>query len=64
MEKATLDLSDLSVEDSGADRKLLIAVDFGTTYSGVGELSQICRVICFMLMCSSLGANSKGSSPE
>lgn len=63
MEKATLDLSELSVEDSGADRKLLIAVDFGTTYSGVGELSQICRVI-FMLMCSSLGANSKGSFLE
>lgn len=35
MEKITAGLSDLSPEDSGADRKLLVAVDFGTTYSGV-----------------------------
>lgn len=33
LEKAT---SDLKVEDDGtSDRKLLIAVDFGTTFSGV-----------------------------
>lgn len=36
MEKVTTDLSSLQVEDeSTADRKLLIAVDFGTTFSGV-----------------------------
>ena len=27
--------SDLNVDDIGTDRKLLIAVDFGTTFSGV-----------------------------
>ena len=33
LEKAT---SDMKIEDDGtADRKLLIAVDFGTTFSGV-----------------------------
>lgn len=37
MEKLTSDIADVSVEDSGADRKLLIAVDFGTTFSGVGQ---------------------------
>jgi molecular chaperone DnaK (HSP70) len=35
MEKITAEMSELSPEESGADRKLLIAVDFGTTYSGV-----------------------------
>lgn len=36
MEKITTDLSSLQVEEeSTADRKLLIAVDFGTTFSGV-----------------------------
>lgn len=35
MEKVTTEVLELSPEDSGADRKLLIAVDFGTTYSGV-----------------------------
>ena len=36
MEKVMNDLSGLQVEDdSTADRKLLIAVDFGTTFSGV-----------------------------
>lgn len=36
MEKTTSDLSNMTVEDDNAsDRKLLIAVDFGTTFSGV-----------------------------
>lgn len=36
LEKATTGLSDMKVEDDGtSDRKLLIAVDFGTTFSGV-----------------------------
>ena len=36
IEKTTTDMSSLSVEDDNeADRKLLIAVDFGTTFSGV-----------------------------
>jgi len=37
MEKSTATLSDLKLDeaDETSDRKLLIAVDFGTTYSGV-----------------------------
>ena len=36
MEKTTSDLSSMTVEDDNeSDRKLLIAVDFGTTFSGV-----------------------------
>ena len=35
MEKYSSDISAPIPEDNGADRKLLIAVDFGTTYSGV-----------------------------
>lgn len=35
MEKVASATPDLSAEDGGADRKLLVAVDFGTTYSGV-----------------------------
>lgn len=36
MEKTTSDLSNMNIEDDNAsDRKLLIAVDFGTTFSGV-----------------------------
>ena len=36
MEKATSGLAELKLtEDPGADRKILIAVDFGTTFSGV-----------------------------
>lgn len=35
MEKVTADVAKLGVDESSADRKLLIAVDFGTTYSGV-----------------------------
>lgn len=35
MEKVTSDTAKLGVDDNAADRKLLIAVDFGTTYSGV-----------------------------
>ena len=36
LEKATSGFSDMQIEDaSTADRKLLIAVDFGTTFSGV-----------------------------
>ena len=37
LEKNTNDLSNLTVEeaDDSSDRKLLIAVDFGTTFSGV-----------------------------
>lgn len=34
--KATAGLNDLKFEDDGtSDRKLLVAVDFGTTFSGV-----------------------------
>ena len=36
LEKTTSDLSSMTVEDDNeSDRKLLIAVDFGTTFSGV-----------------------------
>lgn len=36
MDKTTSDLSSMSIEDENeSDRKLLIAVDFGTTFSGV-----------------------------
>ena len=35
MEKTTSDLADLKVDDTSSDRKILIAVDFGTTFSGV-----------------------------
>ena len=35
MEKVTAEVAKLAVDESAADRKLLIAVDFGTTYSGV-----------------------------
>ena len=36
MEKATLGHSDVNINDDGmSDRKILIAVDFGTTFSGV-----------------------------
>lgn len=37
MEKYSAALSDLNLDepDDSSDRKLLIAVDFGTTYSGV-----------------------------
>lgn len=35
MEKVTAEVAKLAVDESSADRKLLIAVDFGTTYSGV-----------------------------
>lgn len=46
MEKITNDLSSLQVEgDSTADRKLLIAVDFGTTFSGVAWAQT--RRVCY-----------------
>ncbi len=36
LEKVNSALSDIKVDDDGtSDRKLLIAVDFGTTFSGV-----------------------------
>lgn len=35
MEKTTSGMNDLKVDDNSADRKILIAVDFGTTFSGV-----------------------------
>lgn len=45
LEKATTGLSDMKIEDDGtSDRKLLIAVDFGTTFSGVAW-AQTRRVI-------------------
>ena len=34
MEKAINDINDLKI-DENSDRKILIAVDFGTTFSGV-----------------------------
>lgn len=34
MDSATSDMEKMALEE-GADRKLLIAVDFGTTFSGV-----------------------------
>ena len=46
-EKTTQSFNDLKVEDDGtSDRKLLIAVDFGTTFSGVAW-AQTRRVSCF-----------------
>jgi hypothetical protein len=48
MEKVTPDLSSLQVQDdSTADRKLLIAVDFGTTFSGVAWAQT--RRVCYLL---------------
>ncbi len=36
IDKAASDLAEIKFsEDSGADRKILIAVEFGTTFSGV-----------------------------
>ena len=52
-EKSTFDAigqatSDLKVEDDGtADRKILIAVDFGTTFSGVAWAQT--RRVCIRL---------------
>ena len=46
MEKVTSDISGLQVEDeSTADRKLLIAIDFGTTFSGVAwaQTRRVCH---------------------
>lgn len=35
MDKIAADTAGLSLDDHAADRKLLVAVDFGTTFSGV-----------------------------
>ena len=35
LEKTTSNLADLHIDDASSDRKILIAVDFGTTFSGV-----------------------------
>ena len=48
MEKVTSDISGLRVEDeSTADRKLLIAIDFGTTFSGVAwaQTRRVCHLV-------------------
>ena len=48
MEKVTSDLASLQVEDdSTVDRKLLIAVDFGTTFSGVAwaQTRRVCHFL-------------------
>lgn len=51
MEKVTAEVAKLAVDESAADRKLLIAVDFGTTYSGVAwaQTRRVCTpavIIC------------------
>ena len=35
MDQTTNNMNNLKIEDGGSDRKILIAVDFGTTFSGV-----------------------------
>lgn len=35
VEKTSSDLANLNIDDASSDRKILIAVDFGTTFSGV-----------------------------
>ena len=46
MEKTTSDLVDFHVDDTLSDRKILIAVDFGTTFSGVAwaQTRRVCKV--------------------
>ena len=65
MEKITADLSSLQVEeDSTADRKLLIAVDFGTTFSGVAW-AQTRRVSHFLYkMCFGVCGLSQLQQPD
>ena len=47
MEKTTSDLDDMHVEDAPSDRRILIAVDFGTTFSGVAwAQTRRVRVCC------------------
>lgn len=60
LEKPTNDMADLAIEDAGdaSDRKLLIAVDFGTTFSGVAW-AQTRRVRSDM--CSGRECNAENS---
>ena len=50
MEKATSDFASMSVSETTneADRKLLVAVDFGTTFSGVAwaQTRRVSESIC------------------
>lgn len=48
MDGATADMEKMALEE-GADRKLLIAVDFGTTFSGVAWAQT--RRVCTILPC-------------
>ena len=45
MEKTTSDLAELYVDEASSDRKILIAVDFGTTFSGVAwaQTRRVCE---------------------
>lgn len=45
MDKINPDTAALSLDDNAADRKLLIAVDFGTTFSGVAWAQT--RRVCY-----------------
>lgn len=45
MDKISADTAGLNMDDNAADRKLLVAVDFGTTFSGVAW-AQTRRVCC------------------
>lgn len=45
MDKINADTAGLSLDDNAADRKLLIAVDFGTTFSGVAWAQT--RRVCY-----------------
>lgn len=56
MEKSAAALSDLKLDDAddSSDRKLLIAVDFGTTYSGVAwaQTRRVSRALTGPIVCN------------
>lgn len=45
MDNFSADTASLNMDDNAADRKLLIAVDFGTTFSGVAWAQT--RRVCY-----------------
>lgn len=45
MDKIIADTAGLNMDDNAADRKLLVAVDFGTTFSGVAWAQT--RRVCY-----------------
>lgn len=60
MEKVTSEVAKLAVDENCADRKLLIAVDFGTTYSGVAwaQTRRVCNpTVAVIILVSFLFAN-------